>query len=117
MWWPNGDIRSGGNVFSRLEKRLENPRQLRSKDHLVDKLVLRFPEFVSVGPRVPRVLDPSLLDDHESRLLDFLEIVKSGAVSVEVGVTRHRLLWIEVAITVEEDESVERSNPPAFETR
>lgn len=100
-----------------LEKRRKDFWQLRGQDRLVDKLVLRFSEFVSIRPRVPRVPESFFLNDRESRRLGLLEVVEGGAISVIIGVMRHCLFRIEVAVFGEEDEGVENPYTSAFETR
>ena len=71
---PTDSVHSGRNELSRLEKRSEDSGQPRGQGRLVDKLVLRLPEFVSIGSRVPRVIESSILDDREPRCLDLLEV-------------------------------------------
>lgn len=111
------NVDSGRNAFPRLEKCCGDVGQLRGQGLLVDKLVLRFPKLVAIGTRIPRILKPFLFDDHEPRLLDFLEVAEGSAVGVEVGVMRHRLFRIEVAVLGKEDEGVESPSILAFETR
>jgi len=61
-------------------------------------------------------MELAFLYDRKPRFLDLLEVAESGAVGVEVAVTRHRFFRIEFAVIVEDDEGIKGPSALALET-